>query len=96
MAPEPGRGAVGFVGLGNMGRLMAANLAAAGFPLIVRDSDPGAQQRVIDAHGGTIDVTSQVGSGTTFTITLPALTPDRDWSSEPNATRATEAPVRSA
>jgi 3-hydroxyisobutyrate dehydrogenase len=44
---------VGFVGLGNMGRLMAANLAAAGFPLVVRDSDPGAQQRFIDAHGGT-------------------------------------------
>jgi 3-hydroxyisobutyrate dehydrogenase len=48
MAPAP----VGFVGLGNMGRLMAANLAAAGFPLVVRDSDPGAQQRFIDANGG--------------------------------------------
>jgi 3-hydroxyisobutyrate dehydrogenase len=52
MAPEPGQAPVGFVGLGNMGRLMAANLAAAGFPLVVRDSDPGAQQRFIDAHGG--------------------------------------------
>ena len=45
-------GPVGFVGLGNMGRRMAANLAAAGFPLVVRDSDDGAQQRFVAAHGG--------------------------------------------
>ena len=45
-------GPVGFVGVGNMGRRMAANLAAAGFPLVVRDSDPGAQQRFIAEHGG--------------------------------------------
>ena len=45
---------VGFVGLGNMGRLMAANLAAAGFPLVVRDSDPAAERRFTDAHGGTV------------------------------------------
>jgi 3-hydroxyisobutyrate dehydrogenase len=31
---------VGFVGLGNMGRPMATNLARAGFHLVVRDSDP--------------------------------------------------------
>jgi 3-hydroxyisobutyrate dehydrogenase len=51
-APEPGKSPVGFVGVGNMGRRMAANLAAAGFPLVIRDSDAGAQQRFIDAHGG--------------------------------------------
>ena len=45
-------GPVGFVGLGNMGRRMAANLAAAGFPLVVRDSDDGAQQRFVAGHGG--------------------------------------------
>src|SRR6184192_1007976 len=44
-SPAPAAGPVGFVGLGNMGRRMAANLAAAGFPLVVRDSDAGAQQR---------------------------------------------------
>ena len=49
---QPGKSPVGFIGVGNMGRRMAANLAAAGFPLVVRDSDPGAQQRFIDAHGG--------------------------------------------
>ena len=50
----PGTGPVGFVGLGNMGRLMAANLAAAAFPLVVRDSDPAAERRFTDAHGGTV------------------------------------------
>src|SRR6266480_1384216 len=50
--PAPAAGPVGFVGLGNMGRRMAANLAAAGFPLVVRDSDAGAQQRFIAGHGG--------------------------------------------
>lgn len=28
-------------------------------------------KNIVDAHGGTIDVTSKVGSGTTFTIRLP-------------------------
>jgi 3-hydroxyisobutyrate dehydrogenase len=35
-----------------MGRRMAANLAAAGFSLVIRDSDAGAQQRFVAAHGG--------------------------------------------
>jgi 3-hydroxyisobutyrate dehydrogenase len=43
---------VGFVGVGNMGRRMAANLAAAGFSLVIRDSDAGAQRRFTDEHGG--------------------------------------------
>jgi 3-hydroxyisobutyrate dehydrogenase len=43
---------VGFVGIGNMGRRMAANLAAAGFPLVVRDADGGAEQRFVAEHGG--------------------------------------------
>ena len=43
---------VGFVGVGNMGRRMAANLAKAGFSLVIRDTDPDAQQRFIAAHGG--------------------------------------------
>jgi 3-hydroxyisobutyrate dehydrogenase and related beta-hydroxyacid dehydrogenases len=50
--PAPAAGPVGFVGLGNMGRRMAANLVAAGFPLVVRDSDAGAQQRFVAGHGG--------------------------------------------
>ena len=51
-APGPAGRPTGFVGIGNMGRRMAANLTAAGFPLVVRDSDAGAQQRFIAGHGG--------------------------------------------
>ncbi|MGH3246659.1 MAG: NAD(P)-dependent oxidoreductase [Trebonia sp.] len=52
MAPEPGRNPVGFVGVGNMGRRMAANLAAAGFPLVIRDTDAETERRFIAEHGG--------------------------------------------
>jgi signal transduction histidine kinase len=31
---------------------------------------------IIEAHGGTISVDSQVGEGTTFRIRLPLLAPD--------------------
>jgi 3-hydroxyisobutyrate dehydrogenase len=45
---------VGFVGLGNMGWPMAANLHAAGFPLVVRDADAGRQARFAAAHPGAL------------------------------------------
>ena len=48
----PADAPVGFVGVGTMGRRMAANLAAAGFSLVIRDSDASAQQRFVAAHGG--------------------------------------------
>ena len=43
---------VGFVGLGNMGWPMAANLHAAGFALIVRDADADRQARFAVDHPG--------------------------------------------
>lgn len=43
---------VGFIGLGNMGRPMAANLIAAGFNLIVFDSMPEVMQRFVEENGG--------------------------------------------
>lgn len=43
---------VGFIGLGNMGRPMAANLIAAGFNLIVFDSAPEVMQHFIEENGG--------------------------------------------
>jgi len=69
-APEPGQTPVGFVGVGNMGRRMAANLAAAGFPLVVRDSDPGTQQRFIDAYGGTPGDEPQAFAATSVVVTM--------------------------
>jgi 3-hydroxyisobutyrate dehydrogenase len=52
-APRSGTDSpVGFVGVGNMGRRMAAHLAKAGFSLVIRDTDPEAQQRFIASHGG--------------------------------------------
>lgn len=41
---------VGFVGLGKMGWPMAHNLAAAGYPLTVRDSDPERQASFAEGH----------------------------------------------
>jgi 3-hydroxyisobutyrate dehydrogenase len=41
---------VGFVGLGNMGRPMARNLAAAGFRLTVRDAEGERQERFAAEH----------------------------------------------
>jgi len=41
---------VGFVGLGNMGWPMAANLHAAGFSLVVRDADAARQARFAAEH----------------------------------------------
>ncbi len=35
-------------------------------------------REIVNAHGGGIRATSQVGIGTEFTITLPALTPSQD------------------
>jgi 3-hydroxyisobutyrate dehydrogenase len=69
-APEPGKGPVGFVGVGNMGRRMAANLATAGFPLVIRDSDPAAQQRFIDAYGGAPGDEPQAFAATSVVVTM--------------------------
>ena len=43
---------IGFVGLGNMGWPMAANLHAAGFALIARDADADRQARFAAGHPG--------------------------------------------
>jgi 3-hydroxyisobutyrate dehydrogenase len=69
-AQDPGKSLVGFIGVGNMGRRMAANLAAAGFPLVVRDSDPGAQQQFIDAHGGAPGNSPRDFAGTRVVVTM--------------------------
>ena len=42
---------VGFVGLGHAGWPMAENLLAAGYRLVVRDTDPAREQRFASEHG---------------------------------------------
>jgi 3-hydroxyisobutyrate dehydrogenase len=43
---------VGFIGLGNMGAPMAANLARAGHDLVLYDANPDAAAKAADATGG--------------------------------------------
>jgi 3-hydroxyisobutyrate dehydrogenase len=62
--------AVGFVGLGNMGRRMAANLAKAGFGLVLRDADPAAEGRFIAAHGGTAAASPAAFADTQVVVTM--------------------------
>jgi 3-hydroxyisobutyrate dehydrogenase len=69
-AAEPGRGPVGFIGVGNMGARMAANLAAAGFALVIRDSDPGAQQRFVAAHGAAPADSPRSFAGAAVVVTM--------------------------
>jgi 3-hydroxyisobutyrate dehydrogenase len=61
---------VGFVGVGTMGKLMAANLARAGFALVIRDADPGAQQRFIAACGGEPAAAPQSFATTGVVVTM--------------------------
>jgi 3-hydroxyisobutyrate dehydrogenase-like beta-hydroxyacid dehydrogenase len=49
---DPASAAVGFVGLGQQGGPMAANLVAAGNDLIVSDADRERERWFVDTHGG--------------------------------------------
>jgi 3-hydroxyisobutyrate dehydrogenase len=69
-AAGPADGAVGFVGVGNMGRRMAANLVAAGFSLVVRDSDAGAQERFAAEHGATAAVSPESFADAGVVVTM--------------------------
>jgi 3-hydroxyisobutyrate dehydrogenase len=66
---EAGR-RVGFVGVGTMGMRMAANLAKAGFALVVRDSAPAAQEQFIAAHGGEPATSPQAFAATGVVVTM--------------------------
>jgi 3-hydroxyisobutyrate dehydrogenase len=49
---DPQSAPVGFIGLGQQGAPMAANLLVAGYDLIVRDADLDRERRFVAAHGG--------------------------------------------
>ena len=67
-------GAVGFIGLGNMGRPMALNLAKQGFPLVVHDIDP-AKLEPLRARGAKVaDSPEAVSAATDRTISMVETT----------------------
>jgi 3-hydroxyisobutyrate dehydrogenase-like beta-hydroxyacid dehydrogenase len=45
---------IGFIGLGNAGYHLAANLPRAGFNLVVRDADPSRAQKFIDENPNSV------------------------------------------
>jgi 3-hydroxyisobutyrate dehydrogenase-like beta-hydroxyacid dehydrogenase len=53
---------LGFIGLGNMGRPMAANLMAAGYPLTVYDVDAGAGHELVAAGASWAGEASEVAA----------------------------------
>jgi 3-hydroxyisobutyrate dehydrogenase len=66
--------AVGFIGLGNMGRPMALNLVKHGFPLIVHDIDP-AKVEPLRARGAVVaDSPERVAAAADRTICLVETT----------------------
>jgi 3-hydroxyisobutyrate dehydrogenase-like beta-hydroxyacid dehydrogenase len=62
---------VGFIGLGIMGSLMAANLARAGFALTVATHTPGKAERWVAEHGGEAVATpAEVARASDVVITM--------------------------
>jgi 3-hydroxyisobutyrate dehydrogenase len=52
MAPPPARTAVGFVGIGNMGWPMAADLVRGDHDVLIYDIDQDRADRFVDEYGG--------------------------------------------
>ena len=83
-APSSGRSLsspsrrLGFIGLGNLGRPLAANLLAAGFPLTVHDRDAEAARQLVADGAAWADSPAEVAaaSDTVFTC-LPSPRPSR-------------------
>ena len=64
---------VGFMGLGRMGSLMAANVARAGFPLTVYNRTIGAAEDFVSSHGGSFAATpAQIAASSDVLITMLA------------------------
>jgi 3-hydroxyisobutyrate dehydrogenase len=64
---------LGFVGLGNLGRPLAASLVAAGFPLTVHDRDEGAARALLDAGAAWASSPSAVAAASDCVFTcLPS------------------------
>jgi 3-hydroxyisobutyrate dehydrogenase len=64
-------GAVGFVGLGNMGFPMAERLLAAGHAVRGYDTDPDVRKRFAEAGGAVADSVTEVASAAAVILMLP-------------------------
>jgi len=76
---EAGRAAVGFIGLGIMGRPMARNLVKAGFPLVVHSRSRGPVEELVAEAGGAVtaaETPRQVAERATTVITMLPDSPD--------------------
>ncbi len=77
MAPgEDSSPTVGFVGLGVMGRRMAANLRRAGFRLLVHDIDRSAVEELVALGATDAGSLDAVGRGSDAVVTVLPDTPD--------------------
>ncbi|MGZ8631517.1 MAG: 2-hydroxy-3-oxopropionate reductase, partial [Actinomycetota bacterium] len=72
--PSPER--VGFIGLGIMGKPMARNLLAAGFPVAVHSRSQGPVDEVVAAGAVRADGPASVAAGSDVTITMLLDTAD--------------------
>ena len=62
---------VGFIGIGNMGRPMAANLARAGVNLTIFDADPAQSARFAEVHDCTVaDSLAALGQAVDVVVTM--------------------------
>ena len=62
--------AIGFIGLGNMGRPMAANLCRKGFSLIVHDVNPAPVSALADLGARTARTVAELAAQSTVVITM--------------------------
>jgi 2-hydroxy-3-oxopropionate reductase len=67
---------IGFIGLGIMGRPMARNLLAAGFPVTVHSRSAGPVEALVETGATRADGPAQVAASTDITITMLPDTAD--------------------
>jgi 2-hydroxy-3-oxopropionate reductase len=67
---------IGFVGLGIMGRPMARNLLAAGFPLTVHSRSPGPVDELVGEGAARAESPASVAAASDVVITMLPDTPD--------------------
>jgi 2-hydroxy-3-oxopropionate reductase len=73
---EPMGDRIGFIGLGIMGKPMARNLVAAGYPVTVHSRSPGPVDELVDFGATRADGPSAVAAASDVIITMLPDTPD--------------------